>query len=477
MLAIACLCSLIHGHAETYDVQIGDLRYSVNTETLEASVSAANKDISGDVVIPASIEADPDGVMHTYAVTSIGWNAFWDCTSLTSATIPNSVISIGSYAFWDCTSLTSATIPNSVISIGSYAFWDCTSLTRIEVESGNPNYASSDGVLYSKNMTSLLQCPGAKTAVDIPNSVTFIGYYAFYNCTSLASVTIPESVISIGWSAFEGCTSLASVAIPNSVTSIGEEAFNGCTSLASATIPNSVTSIGAGAFGGCTSLASVTIPNSVTSIGEEAFNGCTSLASVTLSESLTSIGAGAFGGCTSLASVTIPNSVTSIRDHAFEVCTSLASVTIPESVTSIGVGAFGGCTSLASVTIPNSVTSIEGWAFAGCTNLEKVYCLWDIPITCDWAVWNDANYSNATLYVPAGCIPAYQAATPWASFLKIEEHAISGIDPAAAVGNEAKTIVATYDISGRKMDVPVNGINIIRYSDGTTRKVVVRNRR
>ena len=179
-------------------------------------------------------------------VTSIGYKAFDDCTSLTSVTIPDSVTSIGDSAFSGCTSLTSVTIPDSVTSIGDSAFSGCTSLT----------------------------------SVTLPDSVTRIGERAFYYCTSLTSVTIPDSVTSIGEFAFSGCTSLTSVTIPDSVTSIGNGAFKGCTSLTSVTIPGSVTRIGVGAFASCTSLTSVTIPDSVTRIGKQAFDYCTSLTDV-----------------------------------------------------------------------------------------------------------------------------------------------------------------------------------------------------
>ncbi|MCL2230251.1 MAG: leucine-rich repeat domain-containing protein [Treponema sp.] len=136
------------------------------------------------------------------AVTSIGDEAFFGCTGLTSITIPNSVTSIGSSAFFGCTGLTSITIPNSVTSIGSSAFLGCTGLTSI----------------------------------TIPNSVTSIGSDAFAGCTGLTSITIPNSVTSIGDYAFYGCTSLTSITIPNSVTSIDLQAFNGCTNLTSVTI-------------------------------------------------------------------------------------------------------------------------------------------------------------------------------------------------------------------------------------------------
>ena len=252
------------------------------------------------------------------SVTSIGDSAFYNCTSLTNITIPNSVTSISRHTFCNCTSLKSVTIPNSVTSIGSSVFYNCTSLTSIEVSGNNKNYSSLDGVLFNKDKSELITYPAGKTDSEyaIPNSVTSIGYGAFYACTSLANITIPSSVTSIGNYAFYNCTSLTSIevsgnnknyssldgvlfnkdkselitypvgktdseyAIPNSVTSVDSYTFDKCISLTSVTIGNSVTSIGEYTFLGCTSLTSVTIPDSVTSIGRYAFDGCTSLKDV-----------------------------------------------------------------------------------------------------------------------------------------------------------------------------------------------------
>ena len=308
------------------------------------------------------------GDMHGYGPSGAPWHG-----RVKSAVIAEGVTSIGWYAFYDCRSLTSVTIPGSVTSIGLYAFTSCTSLTGIWVAEGNSHYSSDvSGVLFNKDKTTLVQCPGAFAAYTIPNSVTSIGADAFSYCTSLTSVTIPDSVTSIGRDAFSDCKSLTSVTIPNSVTSIGPSAFSFCTSLPSVTIPDSVTSIVNGAFAYCASLASVTIPDSVTLIDNYAFQSCTSLTSVTIPDSVTSIGGSAFFKCRSLTSVTIPDSVTSIGDNAFCSCESLTSVTIPDSVTSIGVGAFSYCESLTSVTIPDSVTLIDNGAFECCTSLTSV---------------------------------------------------------------------------------------------------------
>ncbi len=197
-----------------------------------------------------------------------------------------------------------------------------------------------------------------KTKIRIPSRCTAIrSDYAFLGTESYRSfiagieeVEIPDTVTEIGSYAFHNFRKVKKINIPNSVTSIGRYAFYCCDSLISITIPNSVTSIGDWAFSDCSSLTSITIPESVTSIEDYAFDGCCSLASITIPESVTSIGRGTFNRCSSLTSITIPESVTSIEDYAFDGCCSLASITIPESVTSIGRGTFNRCSSLTNIT-------------------------------------------------------------------------------------------------------------------------------
>ena len=207
---------------------------------LEVTFRGSNYDsysneYQGNVAIPEEVTY----MNRTRKVTSIGEGVFYDCSGLTSVTIPNSVTSIGRGAFYKCYRLTSITIPNSVTSIGDLAFYICKGLT----------------------------------SVIIGNSVTSIGNWAFKGCYGLTSVTIGNSVTSIGTEAFSGCSRLTSVTIPNSVTSIGNYAFYGCSRLTSITIGNSVTSIGSSAFSRCSGLTSVTIGSGVTSIGGSAFDG------------------------------------------------------------------------------------------------------------------------------------------------------------------------------------------------------------
>ena len=208
------------------------INYIVTKDTLPYEVAVhTHSSFSGAANIPTSVA----NAGNAFSVTSIGAQAFVNCTGLTAVTIPNSVTNIGNNAFNNCIGLTSINIPNSVTSIGQQAFNFCTGLTSI----------------------------------TIPNSVTSIGNSTFYGCRGLTSINIPNSVTSIGSDAFYNCYGLTSINIPNSVTSIGAFAFSYCSGLTSVTIPNSVISIENNAFENCTGLTSVTV-NWATPIGTDA---------------------------------------------------------------------------------------------------------------------------------------------------------------------------------------------------------------
>ncbi|MGO8696525.1 MAG: leucine-rich repeat protein [Limisphaerales bacterium] len=283
------------------------------------------------------------------------------------------VTGIGDYAFENLTNLTSVTIDDSITNIGEVAIVGCSSLTAITVDPGNPVYNSVDGVLFDKNLTTLIQYPGGLGgSYAIPGGITRIGNYAFEYCASLISVTIPNTVTNIGAYTFQYCPGLTSVTIPNSVTSIGDAAFYSCTNLISVTIGTNVTSIAEATFYSCTSLTNVTIPNSVTSIGAFAFRSCSHVTSIAIPNSVTTVGDKAFYECGNLNGVTIGNGVTSIGESVFDTCARLGSVTIGTNVTSIGDNMFQGCTSLTNVTIGYGVTTIGQRMFADCFSLTSV---------------------------------------------------------------------------------------------------------
>ena len=216
----------------------------------------------------------------------------------------------------------------------------------------------------------------------------------------------------------DGCT-LEFGAGSSSYCVLGGTGINGrvyCNMLQAVQIGNGVTSIVNFAFNSCYSLASITIPDSVTRINNYAFNSCYSLASVTIPDSVTNIGSNAFSSCCSLASITIPNGVTNINNYAFNSCYSLASITIPNGVTNISSNVFQNCYSLASITIPDSVTNIGSNAFQNCYGMAEYHLKPTTPPTLS----NTNAFSNiptdCVIYVPAGCLEAYQNATNWATY-------------------------------------------------------------
>lgn len=183
------------------------------------------------------------------SVISIGRDAFSTCEKLVNVNIPNGLTDIGIRAFYYCPSLKNIIIPSSVTSIGNFAFAGCYRLKSIEVAEDNLNYSSEDGVLFNKNKSNLICCPGGKAGeYTIPDFVTSMSSSAFSSCRSITKVVIPNTITSIPNGAFSQCYALTDVVIPNSVTSIEDRAFKECYSLANITIPSSVTNIGTDTF-------------------------------------------------------------------------------------------------------------------------------------------------------------------------------------------------------------------------------------
>ena len=367
-------------------------------------------------------------------ITRIGIQCFYNCTGLTSITIPESVTKIGNSCFNNCTGLTNITIPESVTSLGADCFRGCSSLTSITIPSSVTSLRDS----CFNGCSSL-------TSITIPEGVTKMGHYCFDNCTGLTSISIPSSVTSIGYYCFRGCINLevmrfnwttnpltynsnwfanimpklivphnslplyydADYPIPVMELTITGDSFNsyndspftfnesllidwgddtGLIEYSGGNLSHNydssddytvkvygyITSLGNGCFDNCTGLTSISIPSSVTSLGNGCFYNCSSLTSITIPESVTSLGDSCFSYCTGLTSITIPESVTKMGHYCFSYCTGLTSITIPSSVTSLRDSCFRGCSSLTSINLPSSVTSIGDSCFRACSSLTSI---------------------------------------------------------------------------------------------------------
>ena len=365
------------------EFEIDGIKYKVtSSDTHEVAVTGG--DDKTQIVIPDKVNyAGID-----YTVTSIEEAAFWECTLLSSITLPKGVTNIGSHAFYQCTSLSSITLPKGVTNIGSYAFYQCTSLSSI----------------------------------IIPEGVTSIGEYTFQGCTSLTSITLPKGMTSIGNVAFQYCTALSSITLPEELTSIGNYAFVN-TALTSITLPNKVTNIGAGAFLNL-KLESINVNSdnpTFSSIDGILFSkdettliyfpGGKQATSYIVPGHVTNIDSWAFSYNSTLTSITIPEGVTNIKNNAFAESTLLSTITLPESLTSIGNLAFQGCTSLTSINLPKGLTDIGNHIFTK-TSLSSIFINAAIPPTIQFA---DLGLEDniISIYVPEESVESYKAAEGW----------------------------------------------------------------
>ena len=383
------------------------------------------------------------------SVSALGDNAFVDCLSLTSVTMPEGIASIGNGAFKSCTGLTSITIPNTVTDIGTEAFTDCTSLKSISIP---------DTVRYMSNEV-FKNCTALET-VHLSTEINRIREEMFYNCVNLKTITIPNKVSHIDARAFQNCESLTNITIPNSVTYMSDGVFKNCTALETVQLSTEINGIGYEMFYNCVSLNTITIPNKVNYIGTRAFQGCTSLTSLTVDSSntkygsadnmiytkdtnslvcvaggltsvtipndVTKIGWGAFDGCIHLTEVKLPASINQLQGNPFSGCTSLTtltvvdgnatygsagnmiytkdtntlicvapglegSVTVPANVHTISHFAFSNCTKLESVTISNGVSSICKTAFENCKRLTRITIPQTVSFIQDGAIWDCTN--------------------------------------------------------------------------------------
>ena len=358
-------------------------------------------------------------------VTTIGKNAFNECSGLTSITIPASVTTIRGYAFAECSNLTPITIPANVTTIGESAFAGCTGLTSITIPASVTTIGEWAFERCSNLATFTVYAPSCTLGIDAFENCPALTIYVFrdlvddykdadnwsnykdritemltpngncgenvrwvltgespnYTLTITGTGAIQDAVGgSMPWNSYK--SSITTLIIEDGVTSISEQAFVGCSSLTSVTIPASVTTIGMYAFYGCNSLTSIEIPSGVTTIGKFAFYGCTDLTSIEIPASVTSIGINPFYGCSGLESISVAFGNTKydsrnkcnaiIEKETNKLIVGCKNSVIPDDVTSIGESAFNGCTGLTSIEIPASVTTIGEWVFENCTSLKSI---------------------------------------------------------------------------------------------------------
>mgnify|MGYP002612528864 CR=1 FL=1 len=251
---------------------------------------------------------------------------------------------------------------------------------------------------------------------------------------------------------------------------IGEYAFAYCSGLTSLNLPAGITSINYGAFLDCSGLTSLTLPDGITSIGSRAFYGCSGLTSFTLPAGITSIGDDTFSGCSGLTSLNLPAGITSIGEYAFSGCSGLTSLNLPAGITSIDKYAFSGCSRLTSLNLPAGITWIGESAFMRCSGLTSIYVYAEkVPRIGRYAFEGCAS-RKCTLYVPKGTYDNYRL-SEFGYFENIVEFDATGIDKTTTSTDVEEA--SRYSLNGQRLVGPTKGLNIVKYSDGSVKKVAV----
>lgn len=327
-------------------------------------------------------------------VTGIGFYAFANCDNLSSVTIPESVTTIRAWSFKECQSLREVVIPNSCVNVSDDVFLWCNNIVSMTMPMNAVGCLPERGVktIVITNGTSI---PGSAfyrrdaESITLPDSVTSIGSYAFYNCGVLKNLNIPKSLTEIGDNAFEWCYSLESVDLPEGLISIGDSAFLGCKKLKNIVIPNSVVTVKASAFRMCEALTSAVLPEGLTAVEDYLFADCNNLESIIIPSNVECIGDYAFNGCKKLEEIIIPDKVIEIKGRAFGDCSLLKKVTIPNGILTLWKSAFEGAKNIETFIMPiaaihlipknslktvvfTSGNKIPENAFEGCETLQKV---------------------------------------------------------------------------------------------------------
>lgn len=401
-------------------------KYEGNLQHLDLSnvkfVGAENFYVCGPHVV------EDDDMFARFRSDEVGSMIFVDLENLQTVILPNYLTSISNCAFMGCCGLKSFSLSANIESIAGGAFAGCIGITTLNVDKDNKQYSSEGTVLFNKDKTEIIAAMGNITNYIIPNSVSEIAYYAFYHCTSLCSVDCPEGLTQIGIKAFAGCSSLSSVSFPEGLSDLGTGCFKDCISLTSVSLPKKLTLICPELFWDCCNLTSVTMSDNVESIGECAFYNCRSLSSISLSPNVTNISHGAFSGCRSLSSISLSPNLKYIGDYAFEGC--------------------------------KDITSIDACMLT--------------PVKITKETFEEEVKANAYLYVPQGHLQDYKRAEVWRDFREMIEYDFpeTFVEVSTVDGNAKE--VGRYSVNGQHFEGQKKGLNIVKYSDGTAKTVLVK---
>ena len=461
-------------------------------------------------------------------VTTIGESCFSKCEDLASINLPASVKNIDVYAFNGCSKLTSIGLPAGLTSIGKGAFKGC-GFTQVVVPDGITTI--SNGLFANcGNLTNITLPKGLKTIEDgafmgcgftefvVPDGITTISNDMFAYCEKLTNITLPKNLKYIGTGAFMGC-GFTDFVIPDAITTISDNLFANCPNLQNITFPKTITSMGNGIFShsgignftlpkqiteitnnmfeGCQNLEHIYLHDGLKSIGDYAFQDCNSLGGITLPNSVTKIGKGCFAHCDYLKKgVTLSDAITEIPEEAFADCGCLYEIKLPAELKRIGyrafcgspyIGSFGGLKIPSKVTeiapeafyksfqdievleLPASLKTVGDYAFAACS-AKVIYAYMSEPFPLKDDDFYGRPRSECKLYVPKGCAKKYRQAEIWKEF-DIEEMDGTGIE--GVINDSTVTEEARYDANGNRLAAPTKGLNIVRYSDGTVKKVMV----
>ena len=446
---------------------------------------------------------------------TIGEGAFSGCSSLTSVSLPEGLQTIGSSAFYGCSSLSSVSLPEGLKTIGSHAFYNCSSLTSVFLPDGlqTIDYSAFEGC-------------SSLTSVSLPEGLQTIGASAFKYCESLTSVyanmKVPAQMeqytfgdnttqnatlfVPVGyiytymnskWKCFKNIKEFGTLNTDDLITNqvaVNVETAGTLRSKIAIEDKFRITNlkltgelnvddimliremagcyyndngdkydghlqhldlsgakfVGGGEFAVYDGSNSNTAKFTNNAVGDYVFYALESLKTIALYDDLKEFGSSAFACCKNLTSVSFPRLLTKIKDSAFV-----------------------GCSSLTSVSFPKILTEIGGSAFAGCSSLISVIADMKIPAKIEENTFDTETVLDATLYVPQGCIEKYENADYWRYFQVIKEIGTqTGID-SATTSDDVKE-VARYGINGQLQNGPTNGVNIVKYSDGTTKRVMVK---